>query len=191
VRFEPGDRGWGWDAAFFDYENDGDDDLYLTNGWIDGSYAGSQKNQMFINDQAFFYLGPESSAEAFPGNTRAAAAIDIDLDGDIDLVTTQFRAPTRVLRNDQKAGNRWLKLWLRGKAPNTGAIGALVTVEADGLTVLRQISCGRGYLSQADGSIALGAGKAANARVTIRWPDGKSQVIESLPTNKVHEIKQP
>jgi hypothetical protein len=190
ARFEPGDRGWGWDAAFFDYENDGDDDLYLTNGWIDGSYAGNQKNQMFVNDQAFFYLAPAASPEAFPGNTRAAAATDIDLDGDIDLVTTQFRAPTRVLRNDQKLGNRWLKLWLRGKPPNTAAIGALITVEADGKKLLRQTSCGRGYLSQTDGSIALGVGKAANVKVTIRWPGGSTQTIDSLPTNKVHEIKQ-
>ena len=75
TRIEPGDRGWGWDTAFFDYDNDGDDDMYLDNGWIEGSYAGNQKNQMFIADSGFFYLANPESAEAFRGNSRSTAAI--------------------------------------------------------------------------------------------------------------------
>jgi hypothetical protein len=190
ARFEPGDRGWGWDAAFFDYENDGDEDIYITNGWIDGSYAGNQKNQMFLNDEGFFYLAPPISAEAFAGNTRAASAVDIDLDGDLDLVTNQFHQSPRVLENRQRSGNRWLKLWLRGKAPNTGAVGAVVTVKVGDKTMRRQVTCGRGYLSQADGSISLGTGDAKTVDATIRWPDGREQKLSGLATNKIHEIKQ-
>jgi hypothetical protein len=190
ARFEPGDRGWGWDAAFFDYENDGDEDIYITNGWIDGSYAGNQKNQMFLNDEGFFYQAPPSSAEAFAGNTRAASAVDVDLDGDLDLVTNQFHQSPRVLENRQRSGNRWLKLWLRGKAPNTGAVGAVVTVKVGDKTMRRQVTCGRGYLSQADGSISLGTGDAKTVDATIRWPDGREQKLSGLATNKIHEIKQ-
>jgi hypothetical protein len=49
-----GDRGWGWDANFFDYKNDGDEDLYISNGWLDGSYAGNQHKQFFSNDGGTF-----------------------------------------------------------------------------------------------------------------------------------------
>ena len=60
LRMEPIDRGWGWDASFFDYENDGDDDLYVTNGWINGSYAGNQKKQMYLNQDGYLYLASGS-----------------------------------------------------------------------------------------------------------------------------------
>ena len=88
-RFEPGDRGWGWAAVFFDYENDGDDDMYLSNGWIEGSYAHNQKNQMFVNDGNFFYLFNPSSPEAIAGDSRAVVAFDMDNFHIFDAATEQ------------------------------------------------------------------------------------------------------
>jgi hypothetical protein len=191
IRFEPKDRGWGWDASFFDYENDGDDDCYVTNGWIEGSYAGNQKNQMYINHDGFLYLAPESSDEAFPGNTRSAAAVDIDLDGDLDLVANQFRQPPRVLVNQQKAGNQFVQLKLTGKGKNRFAVGATVKITANGKTFLRQVTGGRGYLSQADTIVTAGVGQAKVVDVDIVWPDGSKSHHAALPTGKRHAIAEP
>jgi hypothetical protein len=191
LRFEPKDRGWGWDAAFFDYDNDGDDDLYITNGWINGSYAGNQKNQMYLNHEGFLFLAPESSDEAFPGNTRSVAAIDLDLDGDIDLVVNNFRQPPRVLLNTQRSGNRYIQLSLVGKGKNPRAFGATATIMVEGKPVLRQLSGGRGYLSQGDIAITAGVGKAAAVDVELRWPDGTKTRHANLGTNKRHILRQP
>jgi hypothetical protein len=192
LRFEPKDRGWGWDAAFFDYENDGDDDLYITNGWINGSYAGNQKNQLYLNDDAFLFLAPEAGDEAFPGNTRSAAAIDIDLDGDIDLVVNNFRQPPRVLVNQQRAGNNYVQFELVGKGKkNPLAFGATATIKAGGKTLLRQLSGGRGYLSQGDIALTAGVGKATTVDISIRWPDGSVSEHAKVQVNKRHVIKQP
>jgi enediyne biosynthesis protein E4 len=191
LRFEPGDRGWGWDAAFFDYDNDGDDDLYLTNGWISGSYAGDQTNQMFLNDDGFFYLGPAGSPETFSGNTRSTAPIDLDLDGDIDLVVNQFRQPPRVLENRQQSGHRYLRVDLRGRSPNTRAVGAVLVASAQGRRFMRHVSCGRGYLGQADIATTFGVGSAETVDLEIRWPDGSTQTLTGLPTNTSHRIEQP
>src|SRR5262249_29800989 len=123
TRFEPGDRGWGWASIFFDYENDGDEDMYLSTGWLETSFASNQKKQMFIAEDGVYYLAPTGSPEAFASNGRAAVAVDIDRDGDQDLVLTNFRQAPAVFLNTQQAKNHWVGLRLRGKGENTRAIG--------------------------------------------------------------------
>jgi hypothetical protein len=189
VRFEPGDRGWGWDASFFDYENDGDDDMYMINGWIDGSYAGNQKKQFFLNDDGFYYLAPPGSPEAFAGNGRSAVAVDLDLDGDVDLVVNNFRQPPRFFENTQKQGNAWIRLAVAGTGRNTRAIGAVVKLTLpDGKTILRHVVTGRGYLGQADPTIVAGLGKARTVDVEVRWPDGKTKTFDDLAAGKLHAL---
>ena len=188
LRMEPGDRGWGWDAGFFDYDNDGDDDMYLCNGWVDGSYAGNQKNQMFLNDGGFLYLAPPSSPEAVAGNSRSAAQVDIDLDGDVDLVLNNFRQPPRVLENVQRTGNRWIRLRLAGGGKNRMAIGATVTIRAGEVTILRQQVTGRGYIAQADPAIHAGVAGAATVDVSVRWPDGTTTEHPDLASGREHRL---
>ncbi len=190
LRFEPHDRGWGWDAAFMDVDNDGDQDMYVTNGWVQGSYAGGQKNQFYINHKGAFYLAPDDGAEAFAGNTRSAAAVDIDNDGDLDIVANNFRQGPRVLRNMQRSGNRWLRIALQAKGKNTKAIGARIVVTARGRKFMRQSSGGRGYLSQSSSVLSLGTGDAKAVDVEVFWPDGTTSSAKALPTNKEHSLVQ-
>ena len=166
-RFEPGDRGWGWDANFFDYDLDGDEDLYLSNGWIEGSYAEDQKNQMFVNDGGFFFVAPPDSPEAFAGNSRSVAAGDLDGDGDADLVVNNFRQPPRVFLNEQANGNGFAKVRLRGQRA-----GAIVTLTAGGKSQKRWMTVGRGYLSQDPPEALFGLGDAREFEVEVLWPNG-------------------
>jgi hypothetical protein len=194
LRFEPGDRGWGWDVSFFDYENDGDEDMYLTNGWINGSYAGNQPNQMFLLDDAYYYRATDPATdrhpapEEFPANSRSVGVADFDRDGDVDLLVNNFRQPPVLMMNAQRSGNRWLGLRLTDGGRNPYAIGALVTIEGDGKRLMRHVTAGRGYLGQADTVLMAGVGKARSATVTVRWTDGTVQKLDGLATNRVHAI---
>ena len=190
LRFEPHDRGWGWDAAFMDVDNDGDEDMYVTNGWVQGSYAGGQKNQFYINHQGAFYLAPESGAEAFAGNTRSSVAVDIDNDGDLDLVANNFRQGPRVLRNTLRNSNRWLRFSFAAKGKNPKAIGARILVTAGKRSLMRQSSGGRGYLGQGSSVLSLGVGAAKTVDVTVFWPDGSESSATGLSTNKQHLMVQ-
>ncbi|MBL4633892.1 MAG: CRTAC1 family protein, partial [Kofleriaceae bacterium] len=189
-RFEPRNRGWGWDAAFFDVDNDGDKDLYLTNGWVQGSYAGGQKNQLYLNGDGYFYAGPEDQDYAFAGNSRSAALLDFDNDGDLDIVVNNFRQPPRLLENVQHSGNRWLRIALKGKGNNPYAIGAKVEIRFDGKTVLRQVAGGRGYLSQDSSTLSIGLGKAKLADLKVFWPDGSTSEHKGLRSDALHRIEQ-
>ena len=190
-RLEPGDRGWGWDANFFDVDLDGDDDLYLNNGWIEGAFAGNQANQMFINDGGTFFLGPPDSAERFRGNSRSAAAVDVNRDGLLDLVVTNFRQPPRLLLNHTRRRGGWLGLRLRGAGKNSRAVGALIRAKLGSRTILRHVSAGRGYLSQADPVVHIGTGRAKTVDLTIVWPNGQSSRHTQLASNRLHALSQP
>lgn len=189
--FEPGDRGWGWAAPFFDYDGDGDEDLYLANGWIPGSPAADQRNQMFIRDAERFYMAPPTSPEAFAGNSRGVALADFDNDGDLDLAVSGLNEAPRVLRNEQKGGV-FVGIQLQGKGGNRAGVGAVVEVSAAGLpTQRRLITCGVGYLGQDDGVARFGVGKAKTVSAQVRWPDGTTQAVKGLKAGSVHVIAAP
>ena len=173
TRFEPGDRGWGWSGVFFDYENDGDEDMYLSTGWLETSFAADQKKQMFLNDNGSFYLAPQTSPEAFASNGRCALAVDIDRDGDQDLVLANFRQPPAVFSNTQSIEKSLGRLVdSRGTGANTRAVGA--RVERYGVrekTDARAVGWQR--LSRTNGRRPIYVGLAATRHPPFRcrWPN--------------------
>lgn len=189
TRFEPGDRGWGWAAQFFDFDLDGDQDMYLANGWIAGSFAADQKNQLFVSQNGYFYLAPDGP-EAFAGNSRSVVVLDADGDGDLDIVANQFRQPPRLLRNIQAAQHQWLRLRLVGLPPNTRAVGARVTVSLPRTTAgaqvpqVREVTCGSLYLSQDDEVLTFGLADRSDPQVQVRWPDGRVQDVAKVSANR-------
>jgi hypothetical protein len=126
---------------------------------------------------------------------RGSAFGDLDGDGDPDVVLVANGGEARVLRNDAPRDNRRVRLDLRGDGvrSNRSAIGAVVTVEAGGKTLTRQVTGGRGYLSQSELVLHVGLGSAAKAdRVIVRWPgkDAGTETWANLDADRVHILKQ-
>ncbi len=193
---------------FFDYDNDGRLDLFVCNGHIEPEIASIQSSQthaqppqLFWNTgdgECYFEPVPESRAgkDLFkPMVGRGCAFADLDGDGDPDIVMAANGGAARVLQNEAPKSNRSVRLDLRGDGTksNRSAIGAQVTVLAGGQTYSRQVTGGRGYLSQSELVLPVGIGTAGKVdKVTVRWP-GKNAGTETwsdLEAGRTHVLKQ-
>ncbi len=88
-------------GAFFDYNGDGDIDVYAINGaFIDAEPRASRPvNALFRNDANHFAL--IEAGVAHSGVGMGVAAADYDADGDLDLYLTNFGV-NALYRNDDK-----------------------------------------------------------------------------------------
>ncbi len=161
-----GSIGLGTGVAWADWDNDGDLDLYV------GRYG--EPNVLYRNEGApgwgFFdaSIKPASS----DGTTWGLAFGDFNGDGTSDLHIVNGSA-NRLFENNTGGSNHWLHVELTGSISNVSAIGARVRVVAGGVTQIREVSGGSGYMSQ--GSLPLEFGLGATATVDtleILWPSG-------------------
>jgi hypothetical protein len=126
--------------------------------------------------------------------TRSAAIVDLDGDGDLDIVTNEFNAAPQVLISDlaQKKTIHWLKVALVGTASNRDGLGAIVRVSAGGRVQTRSHDGKSGYLSQSALPEYFGLGEAtAVERVEVQWPSGRRSVVEKPGINATLRIAEP
>ena len=210
--------GWSWDADFFDADNDGDDDLYVLNGMneynvysrenpyytdpienrrqdVEFPDAGKAHNVYFENRGGRLENASEHSGLDIISNSRSAVYLDLEGDGDLDIVTLDYQGPARVFRNDNQAsGNHWLAVHLTGessKKVNRDAIGARLIATAGKLQVFREVRGSEGYMSVHPRTQYFGLGKHDRADIEIRWPDGSTQTLKDLVADRVHAIAYP
>ena len=111
-------------------------------------------------------------------SSRSAVILDLDGDGDLDVVTNDYGDVPQILVSDlaQRGAVRFLKVALRGTRSAHEALGAIVSVRAGG-RVQHQVLDGKsGYLGQSALPLYFGLGEAAQAEsITVRWPDGTRQ----------------
>ena len=128
--------------------------------------------------------------------TRSAVALDLDDDGDLDIVTNEFNAGPQVLVSNlaQRHTIHFLKVRLRGTRSNREGLGAQVTVVLpDGRRILKPLDGKSGYLSQSDLPLYFGlAGWDHAGAIDVRWPSGRRQSVAGpLKAGQTIEVIEP
>jgi len=180
----------GFGARFFDYNNDGQTDLFVLNGhpfepiqkfFSETTYAESPF--LFENTgQGFREVAAEHGAPLkrfYPG--RGLAVGDFDNDGDSDLLLINVGEPPVLLRNDGGNRNHWLGIKLVGTKSNRDGVGAHVTVTSRGKRRTKQRLGGGSYCSASDPRLLFGLGANKNVdEVEVKWPSGKINIVKNV-----------
>jgi enediyne biosynthesis protein E4 len=164
-------------AAFGDYDNDGDLDLVIASLYP-GHYSRFYRNDGAVFTDVTYQTGTAVEDAVSP------VWSDVDEDGDLDLVIADRTGPTYVHLFINRVGHAraWIELVLEGTTSNRDAIGARVTVSAGGVTQIREVKGGGGHSNtQSTRVVHVGLGDAtAIDGATVRWVGGSTETITGL-----------
>jgi hypothetical protein len=211
-----GNTGWSWDADFFDFDLDGDEDLYCVTGmnpysvygqeneYYSGqdsarkpvTFASSQedRNVLFVNEKGKLNLVEDVGGLNYIGTSRSAAFFDFDHDGDLDVVVNDYQGKARLFRNNADQTRRgWVNIDLKSNVADVtrDAIGAVVILRTpDGGIQWKEVHSTTGYLSVHPKQLNFGLGENATFDLEIRWPDGQVQMIPGLVRNQFYQFTE-
>ncbi len=213
---------WTWTVRFCDLDEDGRQDFYATNGipvfadnpdigdrvtalWQEQRYNAAldvmrnmprvdEKNiaRRNVGDLQFEDVGAAWGLDE-AGVTHGAVVVDLDRDGDLDIVTNNLNAEASVFEN-RTSGTHRLLVELRSAGGNTRGVGAKIEVDAGGRTHVRQVSLTRGYMSAGEAIEHFGLGDVARVdELRVTWPGGGRQRLVDVDADQlvvVHEAQK-
>ena len=127
-------------------------------------------------------------------SSRSSAAVDLDEDGDLDIVTNEWNDHPQVLVSNlsDKRQVHYLKIKLIGTVSNRDGLGATVKVHCGSRNYSRYHDGKSGYLSQSSMPLYFGLDLATQIdRIEVLWPSGKRQILtDAVPINTLLTITE-
>ena len=191
---------WSWSPLFADYDNDGDKDLIVSNGFprdpTDKDFEAYKREYYgFMSTEHMLGKMPDLAVANFafeqednlnfvnrtkewgmdiPSLSYGAAFVDLDDDGDLDYVANNLNAEILLYRNTANTSrpeNHTLQIELKGAGQNPGAIGAKVEVWAGDDYQYYEHFLSRGYVSSVSPVIHFGLSTALVVdSIKVVWP---------------------
>ncbi len=188
----------GWGAAFLDVDQDGWKDILHVNGHVYPEVEAAGIREQFAQERVLYWNRGDGeffdlSGQAGPAvrerhASRGLATADLDNDGTLEVVIVNMHERPSLWKNMAPTGG---SLLVEAKLANgRDAVGARVTVTANGRALIDEVRSGGFHISHGDFRVHFGVGKAERARVAIRWPDGTSKDYGEVGTGQWVSVKQ-
>lgn len=182
-----------WGSGIYDYDNDGIRDILIFHGGL--IHMVPQEHSLFrgIGDGKFVEVSRQAGS-VFDTKTvaRGACFADYDNDGRQDAFFINLGSTGTLLHNVSPSKNHWISIQLKGTKSNRDGYGARVEIVVGQKTQIAEHYAGSGYLSQDDPRVHFGLGAAAKIdKLTIRWPSGKTQLLENVAGDLVFTVEEP
>ena len=191
----------GFGTKMFDFDNDGDLDLYVTNGHVidniklyQPSHTYAQKDLLYENVGGRFKDVSRQSGPALQTERvgRGLAVADFDNDGHLDVVISSVGQRPVLLRNQGVQAGNWVVISAKGRKSNRFGLGATVKLETSEGVQVREINNVASYLSSNDIRLHFGLGKAKTIqRIEVLWPSGIKQILKDVAVNQILVIEEP
>lgn len=211
---------WSWTPMVVDFDNDGYRDIIVTNGYPrdvsdhdfinfrnqSSSVASKQTlldqiPQVKIHNYAFRNKGDLTFSDVSaswglmkPKFSSGAAYVDLDNDGDLDLVINNINDEALIYRNTSREKHaetsHYLQVKLVGDSLNRSGMGALIELHYDhGKQQVYENTPYRGYLSTVETRAHFGLGTESMVdSVVVRWPGGRMQLLRNVKADQVLTI---
>lgn len=206
---------WSWSPLFADLDNDGWKDLFVTNGTrreINNKDFFSKdnlkkfeentlektlkmpsekiKNFVYHNDADLTFTDMRDTwGIDHKGFSNGSVYVDLDNDGDLDLVTNNIDDTASVYKNNNNDRNNYITVEFQGDAKNTVGIGVKVTITTANNKQFQEMTLTRGFQSSVAPRLHFGLGKHKTIdTLKIVWPDRKEQILTDIQSNQLLQI---
>lgn len=208
---------WSWTPLLNDFDNDGYKDLIICNGFpkdiTDHDFAMfrskaflvATKSQILtqvpvvkLHNYAFRNNGDLTFSDVSakwgmvtPAFSNGAVYVDLDNDGDLDLVINHINDEASVYKNTAREQNKenshFLRVMLKGDSHNIQGIGAWVEIFYNkGRNQIWENNPYRGYISTMEDVAHFGLGAVNTVdSLVVKWQSGKKQVLKNIASNQV------
>jgi hypothetical protein len=189
-----------WGTGAFDFDNDGNKDLFTANASIlDNAMEVEhrpfvQPNSLYRNKGRLTFEDVSLKAGAgflLPAAHRGAAFGDFNNDGKIDIVVTVLNGPPELWINRSRNQNHWIILKLVGVRDNRDGLGTKIKIVTSHGDQYNEATTAVGYNSSSDKRVHFGLGDATLVnRIELSWPTGLKQVLMNVRVDQVLTITQ-
>jgi hypothetical protein len=190
-----------WGTKFFDFDNDGWLDLWVSFGHTDPQVEKAHPEDTFaepnyvlrnLMGKKFADVSESVGLRKLKSHSgRGVAFADIDNDGDIDVLVVNKNDRPALFRNDGGNRNNWLMIRAEGVKSNRSGIGARITVTAQGARRIFDVRSSESYLSGNDLRVHVGMADLKQADlVEIRWPSGQVDRYTNVAVNAFYLARE-